>query len=146
MVMVIIHTIGNVWIVENNLCKGCEVMEEFAKVDEYEPTQAELKLIEVLSNPLFAKESIVDKCKLAEISPTTYYKAMKKEGFRNLLKKTALELVIGNLGNIINATIKFATLMPQCSADRKILLQMADMVTEKTESSVEVKLPNIIIK
>ena len=111
----------------------------------YEPTPSELKLLEVLCNPECATLNKTEKCAKADISIKTYDRAMEKEGFQKLIKKTSLELVSGNLCNIVNATIRFATSMPQCSADRKVLLQMADMVTEKSEISGKIEMPQIII-
>lgn len=115
------------------------------ELHKYAPTPSELKLIETLCNPRYAKKNISEICKISGISSRTYYYAMDKAGFRQLIKKTSLELVTGKLSHIINATIKFATTMPQCSADRKVLLQMADMIVEKSESSVEIKMPDIVI-
>lgn len=133
----------------NTTCQlyyGGEDMEDNAiKSDKYEPTTAELKLLEVMCNPDYATLNVIEICGIADIDPATYYRAMKKEGFKNLVKDVSLDLVKGKLSQIINATIKFAVNNPKCSADRKTLLQMADVVKDKVEHSGELKLPNIII-
>ena len=108
--------------------------DEFTELHEYEPTTAELKLLEVLCNPESATKSVVDICEEAGVSTRTYYTAFSKDGFKDLIKKTSIDLVKGKLAQIINATIKYAVTDSKCSADRKTLLQMADMLVEKTEN------------
>jgi hypothetical protein len=100
----------------------------------YDPTPSELKLLEVLCNPEFSTLNITEKCNMAEISVPTYYRAMEKEGFKKLIEKTAYELVFEELVPTIKAMAKFARINPNCSSDRKLIVQMAGMVTEKSES------------
>jgi hypothetical protein len=118
---------------------------ELTKSDAYQPTTAELKLLEVICNPSYTGENITELCQIAGISRETYYKAMSKEGFKLLIKDTSLDLVRSKLAQVVNATIDFAINNPKCAADRKIVLQMADMVTDKLEHSGTIELPQIII-
>jgi len=111
----------------------------------YEPTTAELKLLEVLCTPEYTTLNITEKCNMAQISIPTYYRAMEKEGFKALIKKAGYELVVADLLPIIKATIKYAIGNPNGTADRKLLLQLADMVTEKSEINGKIEMPQIII-
>ena len=117
-----------------------------AKVDIYEPTTAELKLLEILCNPEYATKNVTEICSAADVVRDVYYDAFKKDGFKSLIKQTSLDLVKSRLVQVINATIDYAINNSRCSNDRKTILQMADMITEKVEHSGEIKLPNIIIK
>ena len=100
--------------------------------DKYRPTQAEKKLLEVLVNPENVGKSVTELCNLAEVSRNTYYKAMKNEEFRDFVTNTTVELVMGKVGDVVNATYKHA-LGERGHQDRKLLLTMAGLYAEKQE-------------
>ena len=100
--------------------------------DKYRPTQAEKKLLEVLVNPENVGKSVTELCNLADVSRNTYYKAMKNEEFRDFVTNTTVELVMGKVGDVVNATYKHA-LGERGHQDRKLLLTMAGLYTEKQE-------------
>ena len=101
----------------------------------YRQTPAEKKLLEVLVSPENTGKSVQDLCNLANISRFKYYQAMKKPGFVKLLNDTTLELIKGKVSDVLNASYTFA-LTEKGFQDRKILLQMAGLLVEKTETTV----------
>jgi exosome complex RNA-binding protein Rrp4 len=115
------------------------------KVDVYNPTTAELKLLEILCNPEYATKNVTEICSAADVVRDVYYDAFKKDGFKLLIKQTSLDLVKSRLVQVVNATIDYAINNSRCATDRKTILQMADMVTDKLEHSGTIDLPQIII-
>ena len=103
--------------------------------DEYKPTYAEEKLIEVLSNPEHLGKTITEKCKIADISRDMFYRVMKKPGFIKYYNNLMIEVIKGKVGDIINATAKFAQL-PKNHQDRKLLLEMANIYTPKEKMEI----------
>ena len=101
----------------------------------YRQTPAEKKLLEVLVSPENTGKSVQDLCNLANISRFKYYQAMKKPDFVKLLNDTTLELIKGKVSDVLNASYTFA-LTEKGFQDRKILLQMAGLLVEKTETTV----------
>lgn len=106
------------------------------EVNEYKPTAAELRLLEVLANPNFAGASVTAKCKAAGCTTPVYYTALKKPGFVDLIRDTALDLVKAHLTDVVNATYNFAIKHPQNQQDRKMLLEMGKMLNEKFDGNV----------
>ena len=105
------------------------------KVNEYRPTKAENRLLEALVNPDNVGKNVEEMCSVAEVAKNTYYKAMKKPDFVKLLNDTTLELIKGKVSDVLNASYTFA-LTEKGFQDRKILLQMAGLLVEKTETTV----------
>lgn len=103
----------------------------------YEPTAAETKLLEVLSNPENATKSITDICNQAGVTRKTYYALMKKPEFVNYKNEMIKELLNGKISNVLNATYKFAVSDSKCAQDRKILLSMSGLYTDKQETKIE---------
>lgn len=99
----------------------------------YEPTEAEKKVLEVAINPDYFGMSIVDKCKIADVTRTTWYNAMNKKEFVELMNKLIIDTLKSNIGDIVQATIKFGKTNAKNSADRKMLLTMAGLYTDKIE-------------
>ncbi|MCJ7839967.1 hypothetical protein MUB24_03370 [Lederbergia sp. NSJ-179] len=102
------------------------------KSDNYKPTAAEKKLLEVLISPENVGKSVTDICNLAGVSRNKYYDAMKKKDFQDLVKSTTLDLVKGKIGNVLNATYLYA-LGEKGHQDRKILLTMAGLYVDKQD-------------
>lgn len=96
-------------------------------------TLSEEKLIEVLTNPENRMKSITDICKIAKISRTTYYESFSKKYFRDEYNKRSKELVKQSVGSVINTFIKEA--QRGSFQHGKVLLEMANMYTEKVESN-----------
>lgn len=105
------------------------------KDNTYKPTVAEKRLLEVLLNPENLGKSVTELCNLAEVSRNKYYDAMKKEDFVELVSETSQELVMAKIGDVVNATYKYA-LSEKGHQDRKMLLTMAGIFVEKTEATV----------
>lgn len=105
------------------------------KSDIYKPTAAEKRLLETLVNPNSVGLPVQDLCNLANISRNTYYKTMKKPDFVKLVNETTLDLIKGKVSDVLNASYTFA-LTEKGFQDRKILLQMAGLLVEKTETEV----------
>lgn len=107
------------------------------EANEYKPTTAEVKLLDVLSDPTHYRKSITEKCEIAGISRVTYYEVMKKPDFVNLIPMTALQLVKSRATDLINASYDAA--LKGSFADRELLLEMAGLkVDKKAETQVQV--------
>lgn len=101
------------------------------KLNEYEPTTAEEKLLQVLANPENIGLTITDICNLADVSRKTYYEAFKKPEFVALHDKLCKDLVKQSLTPIVNA---FITEAKKGSYNHgKILLEMGGLYTNKQE-------------
>lgn len=95
----------------------------------------EQKLLKVLTNPENRQKSVTDICKLADCSRTKYYKAWKKDRFKQLVKKTAEDLVIESLLPTINAFTKKAK--EGSFRHGKVVLEMAQVYKETQKHEVE---------
>ena len=102
-------------------------------VDTYRPTGNELKLIEALSNPENRELNVSEVCELIGISRQAYYKMFKKPEFVKYYNDFQVELIKSNIGDVIKATIYFATQSAANHQDRKMLLEMGGLYTEKKE-------------
>lgn len=105
------------------------------KPNVYKPTRAEKKLLEALLNPNNIGKTVEDLCLVAGIGRNTYYTAMKKPDFVKLVNDTTLDLIKGKVGDILNASYLYA-LTEKGFQDRKILLQMAGLLVEKSETTI----------
>lgn len=97
----------------------------------YEPTVAEEKLLAVLLNPEYIHQTVVEKCKAADISRVTYYEAMKKPGFLKKVqgfRETALQAEVQDL---IQVGIKEAK--NGSFQHWKVLMEMAGEYAPKTK-------------
>lgn len=116
------------------------------EIDIYTPTIAEKRILEVALNPDNYDINIKERCKLAKTSRETWYKAFAKKPFTDLLNTLTMDLLKSKVGNIVNATYKFATTDSRCASDRKVLLTMAGLYTDKAQvdnnisGSLEIKL------
>lgn len=105
------------------------------KNDKYKPTAAEKKLLEVLINPEHVGKSVQELCNLAKVSRNKYYDAMKKESFVALVNNITMDLIKGKAADVLNATYKYA-LTEKGHQDRKMILTIAGVYAEKTETKV----------
>lgn len=96
------------------------------ETDEYSPTPAEVRILEVSLNPEHAGKNITEKCRVAEVSRDTWYEAFKKPGFKNLVNKTSVDLVRDGLGDAVAALRKAASNpSPKANPDRRLLFELA---------------------
>lgn len=105
------------------------------KDDKYKPTAAEARLLEVLVNPENVGKNVTEVCNLANISRDKYYKSMKKSDFRECVNNTTLDLVKGKISDVLNAAYTYA-LTEKGFQDRKMLLTLAGIYSDKVETSV----------
>jgi hypothetical protein len=116
-----------------------EIVSTLTKINEYEPTTAEKKLLEVLLNPENAGKSITEKCKIADISRTHYYDIMHKPEFLELCNVTAIDLIKGELMPLMAAAIKEAK--NGSFQHFKILMEMHGLYREKSDINVNADTP-----
>lgn len=107
-----------------------------AKLNEYQPTPSERKLLEVLLNPEHYKKSITEKCEIAGVDRGIFYIAMKKQEFVDLYNETIKAGIKASVGKVLQATEEFAIRFPGNHQDRKILLEMAGAYIEKKDLNV----------
>jgi hypothetical protein len=98
---------------------------------DYEPTNAEQKILEVLLDPNNRFLPVTKICQLAEVSRATYYEAFKKPEFVALVKKTSREMVDRHLMPVMNAFVKEA--IRGSYNHGKVILEMAGLYTERQE-------------
>lgn len=111
-------------------------------VDEYKPTTAEERMLEVLLNPESTGKNTTEKCQLADVSRETWYKAFKKPGFVKLVNETSVDLIREKVSDVLNATYKSAmTEGAKGFQDRKILLEMAGVYREKSDINLNAQDP-----
>ena len=103
------------------------------KSNKYKLTNAGEKLFQVLINPEYIGTNIDELCTIADVSRNTYYRLMKEPGFVSLVSDTSREMVMAKIGNVVNATYKYATEDSKAHQDRKMLLQMAGIYTDRQE-------------
>ena len=114
---------------------------EITKLNNYKPTTAEIKILEVLTEPDNLTKSITEKAELAGVSRVTWYKAFSKSGFVSLISDTAIGLIRGRAIELVNASFREAK--RGSFADRKMLLEVAQIYqgvpTHQTNIQVNVK-------
>jgi hypothetical protein len=101
---------------------------------DYKLTPSEEKLIEALLNPENRMKKITELCQIAEISRETYYNAFNKPQFVAIYKARSKELINKAVGPVLNAFIKEAS--RGSFQHGKVLLEMADLYTEKTKQEI----------
>lgn len=101
---------------------------------EYEPTEKEKNLLEVLLNPENRMKSITDICKLAICTRPVYYEAFAKPGFVNIYNKQSVDLVKQSVSSVLNTFIREA--QRGSFQHGKVILEMAGIYTEKSDVKV----------
>jgi hypothetical protein len=119
----VVEVNGNIAIIENE--------ENLTKLNEYSPTSAELRLLQVLLDPNFVGKSVVDKCKAANCTTPIYYAAIKKPGFNEMCKQTAIDLIKAEVLPLIQSGLREAK--RGSFQHWKVLLEMAGLYSEKSE-------------
>jgi deoxyribose-phosphate aldolase len=110
--------------------------EDLQNLTDYTPTEKENTLLEVLLNPENRMKSITDICKIANCSRQTYYEAFAKPGFVTIYESKSKELVKQSVGPVINTFVREA--LRGSFQHGKVILEMADMYTEKQETKINV--------
>lgn len=105
------------------------------KSDKYQFTKAGRKLFEVLVNPEYVGKNVDELCQIADVSRDTYYRLMKDERYKEEVAETSRQLVMAKIGDVLNASYKYA-LEERGHQDRKMLLQMAGIHSDKQETTL----------
>lgn len=113
-----------------------ETAKNAINLDNYKPTRKERALIEALSDPANKNKNVSELCQVAGISREWYYKLMQKPEFVAYYKKVQFEVVKSSIAKVLSAAIDFAINDPKCHQDRKMILEMADMYTEKIKQEM----------
>lgn len=102
----------------------------------YKLTPASRRLYRELVNPENFDLTVSELCDKAKVSRNTYYQRMKDEAFVNSVKAEQRRQVESKIGNVLNATYKYA-MTEKGHQDRKMLLTWAGEYTDKLESKIE---------
>lgn len=108
----------------------------YTNIDEYQPTETEKKLLEVLLDPANYNLSVTNICKKAGVVRQSYYDAMKKPQFREYMNEITRDVLKGKVANLINAAYKFAIADIRGHQDRKMLLEMVGEYTPKEKREI----------
>lgn len=101
---------------------------------EYELTESEKKLMDVLLNPEYRMKSIKEICAIAMIGRTTYYAAFKKPEFQALYKAQSKALVDQSIAPVLNTFVREA--LRGSFQHGKVILEMAGLYSEKSQLEV----------
>lgn len=101
---------------------------------DYEPSDTEKRLLEVLMNPENRNKSVTDICQLANISRTTYYNIFEKPEFIALKRKWEKKLISSKTTAIIHAFQREA--LRGSFQHGKVLLEMDDMYAERVKQEI----------
>lgn len=112
------------------------------KEDKYGLTPIQKRMIVALNNPDLADLNITEFCLKANVNRKTYYRLLKDPQFVEIKNKIAIECLKGKIDKVINAAYKFGTTNSKCSNDRKVLLNMAGLYSDKQE--IDAKTDNIV--
>jgi hypothetical protein len=113
-------------------------MEALQNFTEYEPTEKEKNLLEVMLNPENRMKSITDICKLAKCSRPIYYEAFSKPGFVALYRQMSMNLVKQSVGPVLNTFIREA--QRGSFQHGKVILEMAGVYSESSKVELGGKL------
>jgi hypothetical protein len=101
------------------------------KNNKYIPTTAEQKLLEVLCNTESLGKSITDICTQADISRNVYYEAIKKPEFFDYRNELLKDVIKAGIGDIINASMKYAKDNPRNYQDRLLIAKIAEFYKDE---------------
>lgn len=104
-------------------------MKEDIKVDKYDPTTAENKLLDVMLNPENRTLNVTDTCAMAKITRAAYYKIFNKPDFVEYYRAMSKKLVSQSLGPVINACVNKAK--EGSYHHIKIILEMGEVHLDK---------------
>jgi len=101
---------------------------------EYEPTNCEKKIIEVLLNPEYRNKKVTEICSIAGVDRKVYYRAFDKPEFVAYYKKLSVNLTIKAVAPMVNAFVKWG--LNGSFQHGKVILEMADMYREKQQTEL----------
>ena len=101
---------------------------------EYQPTEAENRILELLLTPEHRMKSITDICKLAACSRTIYYNAFKKPEFQAIYKAQSKALVDQSIAPVLNTFVREA--LRGSFQHGKVILEMAGLYSDKQQIEV----------
>lgn len=110
--------------------------ERLQNLTDYEPTEKERNLLEVLLNPEYRMKSITDVCKLAKCSRPVYYEAFSKPGFVRLYEQKSKEVVKQALGPVLNTFVREA--LRGSFQHGKVILEMAGVYTDNVNINANI--------
>ncbi len=117
-------------------------MKDVSKINDiYTPTEAEKRILEVCIDPETFTLNITQRCEKANVSRETWYKTMKKQDFIKMLNQMLMDNLRGKIGDVINATYKYAIADSRNTADRKILMTMTGIYAEDINLNHKVVTP-----
>jgi hypothetical protein len=131
---------------------------QYTSIDKYTPTPKEEALLAVICNPNSLGKTVTEICSEAGVDRGVYYDAIKKEGFFELRNKITMDIIRANVSDVLLATAKFAINNAKNNADRKMILEMAGLYTNKqdinlnstvvslTDAEIDAKLANLLDK
>lgn len=111
-------------------------MEDLQNFTNYEPTEKEQNLLEVLINPENRMKSITDVCKLAKCTRPIYYDAFQKPGFVAIYQQMSMDIVKQSIAPVLNAFVREA--QRGSFQHGKALLEMAGIYTEEQQARIAV--------
>lgn len=104
-------------------------MSQITKTDEYVPTAAEKKLLNVMLNPENVTLNVTEVCAKAGVSRDLYYTAIGKEGFRKIMPDLSRQLVSGSILQVVQAFVREAK--KGSFPHGKTILEMAELVSRE---------------
>jgi hypothetical protein len=111
-------------------------MEALQNFTEYEPTDKEQNLLEVLINPENRMKSVTDICKLAKCTRPVYYEAFQKPGFTTLYQRMSMDIVKQSIAPVLNAFVREA--QRGSFQHGKALLEMAGIYDDEKKARIAV--------
>ena len=113
-------------------------MESLQNFTQYEPTEKEKCLLDILLNPENRMKNVTEICKLAKCTRPVYYDAFAKPEFVEIYKQKSIDLVKQCVAPLINTFIREA--QRGSFQHGKVLLEMSEVFTDKLSIEGSVKL------
>jgi len=98
----------------------------------YEPTEKEQNLLDVLINPENRMKSITDICRVAKCDRKIYYTAFAKPGFVAIYNAMSMDIVKQSVAPVVNAFVREA--LRGSYQHGKLLLDMAGLHTDEEKA------------
>ena len=108
---------------------------------EYNPTNAEKKVLEAMKDPNNYTVSITEFCKNAGVGRNTYYNMLKKPGFIKKKNEIYNKMFENFVPEVKKACVKYAINNAKNFQDRKIILEMTGEYSPKVDNHVQIDNP-----
>jgi len=109
---------------------------------EYQPTNKEQSLLEVMLNPDYRTKSVVEWCRLANCDRKIYYNATAKPEFKALYEAKTKDLIKQSIGPVVNTFVREA--LRGSFQHGKVILEMAGLYSEKQNMQVNVTFEQLL--